>query len=62
MSELKANKWVRRVLFLIGLMIIAWLSSLFLGGDNPIEERCEAVIEEHTGVSIDFSPSSQEII
>lgn len=37
----------------IGLGITSYF---FWGADNPVEQVCEKVIEEETGVKIDLSP------
>ena len=49
---------------LIGIIIsiVAGLigigSYYWLGADNPIEEECEKVIKDETGMVIDLSPNS----
>jgi hypothetical protein len=49
----------------VGILIVAlsvgYVSSRWLGEDNPIEEAAEEVIESQTGMEIDLSPSSEEI-
>jgi len=35
-------------------------SWLHLDDDNFLEESCEAVLEEHTGIDVDFTPFSSE--
>jgi len=37
-----------------------YLSKKWLGHDNPIEETAEVIIEQHTGVDVDLTPSSKE--
>lgn len=37
-----------------------FVSSKWLGDDNPVEEFSEDVIKMETGVSIDLTPSSPE--
>lgn len=52
--------------FLIVSIIVAsaWLISLisyyFLGSDNPVEEACEDVIKDETGVDVDLTPGTPE--
>lgn len=38
------------------------LSTLWLGKDNVIEEAAEKVIERETGIDIDLTPSSKEVL
>lgn len=51
---------------LIGLSIaflaalIGYASSYFLGKDNPVEESCESIIKEQTGVDIDLTPEDKD--
>ena len=33
-------------------------SYYFLGADNPIEEECEKVIKDETGMDVDLSPGA----
>ncbi len=48
----------------VGILVVAlvagYVSSRFLGEDNPVEEAAEEVIESQTGVDIDLSPKSKE--
>ncbi len=48
----------------VGILVVAlgigYVSSRFLGEDNPIEEAAEEVIESQTGVDIDLTPRSNE--
>lgn len=48
----------------VGILVVAlgvgYLSSRWLGEDNPIEEAAEEVIESQTGMEIDLSPESKE--
>ncbi len=46
------------IIIVVGALI--WGSVKFLGHDNPLEERIEKLIEEETGVDIDFTPSTPE--
>lgn len=39
----------------VGAGIIGYVSYYFLGADNPVEEECEKVIQEETGLKIDLS-------
>lgn len=47
------------ILIVVGIVAIAglvgYVSSLYLGDDNPIEEAAEEVIELETGRKIDLS-------
>lgn len=36
--------------------IIGYISSIFLGKDNPVEEECEKVIKDETGLDVDLTP------
>lgn len=45
---------------LVCLVIIGSVSAVFLAHDNPIEEACEEIIKEKTGVDIDITPDSPE--
>ncbi len=44
------------ILFMIVLIIFGFISIIFLGNDNPIEQRVEKIIETETGVKLDLSP------
>lgn len=49
------------ILIILGVLgVVGFLSSRWLGDDNPVEETAEEVIEMHTGVSVDLSPDSPE--
>jgi len=37
-------------------MILGYLSTFFLGNDNPIEEGVEKIVETKTGVKLNLSP------
>lgn len=37
------------------IFIIGYVSYLWIGKDNPVEEECENVIEDVTGKRIDIS-------
>lgn len=41
-------------------VIISFISYYFWGSDNPVEEACEGIIKDETGVDIDLSPGSPE--
>lgn len=45
---------------LIALVVLGGLSTKFFKDDNPIEEACEEIIKEVTGVEIDLTPESPE--
>ncbi len=38
------------------MLVIGYVSVIFLGKDNPVEEISEAVIQAETGKSIDLTP------
>ncbi len=74
-NKLLASKDVKRLLFiLIPIMvgsIIAIVSSMYLGNDNPVEEKIETYIEnsieeeldlpkEFLDGKVDFTPASEE--
>lgn len=44
------------LLALIIAVIIAYISTLFLGQENPIEVAVEKSIETETGIKIDITP------
>jgi len=52
---------------LIGLSIaflaalIGYASSYFLGKDNPVEESCEGIIKDKTGLNIDLTPEEKDL-
>jgi hypothetical protein len=52
------------ILITLGIIATAAIlgigSSYYLGDDNIVEEAAEKVIEDHSGISIDLSPSSPE--
>lgn len=45
---------------LLACLVVGGFSTLYLYDDNPIEEACEDIIKETTGIDIDLSPSSPE--
>ncbi len=51
-------------LLVVGILVLAivagYVSSRFLGQDNPVEEAAEEVIESQIGLDIDLSPDSEE--
>jgi len=49
------------IIVIVGVAaIVGLLSARFLGHDGPIEETSEAIIQHHTGIDLDLSPSSPE--
>lgn len=40
--------------------VVGVLSFYFWGSDNPVEEACEEIIKEETGVDIDLTPGTPE--
>lgn len=59
------TKAIIKAAMVAGALIVG-LATTFLcrnkcGDDNPIEEVCEEIIEQVTGIDIDFTPSSEEI-
>lgn len=63
----KTNKEIRRqqmssitFLAIAALVMVGGLSAVFLKNDNPIEEACEQVIKEATGIDVDLTPNSPE--
>ena len=51
-------------LLVVGILVVAlvagYVSTRWLGNDNPVEEAAEEVIESQTGMDIDLSPDSKE--
>lgn len=41
-------------------VVIGLVSIYFLGRDNPVEEACEEIIKDETGVDIDLTPGTPE--
>jgi len=39
-------------------IIVGLLSIYFWGANNPVEEACEDLIKEETGINIELSPGS----
>lgn len=58
--ERKKHMTVTILGVLIGLAVLGGLSTLFFKDDNPIEEACEEIIKETTGLEIDLTPNSPE--
>lgn len=42
--------------------ILGYCSTLFFGDDNPVEEVAEEIIKVETGLDIDLTPRSHELI
>lgn len=49
-----------KMIVIILIVILGVGSVYFLGDDNPVEEICEEIIEEETGIKIDLTPNSLE--
>jgi hypothetical protein len=48
-------------IILVGLAAcVGFFSSYMLKSDNPLEEKCEEIIKEQTGLDIDLTPGSKE--
>jgi len=58
LKKLLINKYV--IALYVG--ILGYYSTVLLGDDNPVEEISEEIIKEETGLDIDLTPSSPEII
>ena len=51
---------ITKMIVVILIVILGVGSVYFLGDDNPVEEICEEIIEEETGIKIDLTPNSLE--
>jgi len=40
-------------------LCLGLVSTIYIGNDNPVEQACEAVIKQQTGVTIDLSPDEE---
>ena len=49
---------------IFGVVVLAfavgYISSIFLGDDNKVEQVCEEVIKLETGTTVDITPASPE--
>lgn len=54
-------KTISMAIIVILAAIIGLWSIKYMGQDGPIEEQCEQVIQDQTGVEIDLTPASPEI-
>jgi len=54
------NEYKNKAFIFIVLAIISYVSMIFLGYDNPIEQFSEALIKIGGGAEIDFSPPELE--
>jgi hypothetical protein len=52
------NKMVIGIIIAVVAAGVGIGSYYWLGADNPIEEECEKVIKDETGMSVDLSPNS----
>lgn len=52
--------WLISIICIIAAMI-AITSTLLLGGNNPIEQVAEKVIENEIGVKVDFAPLADKL-
>jgi Na+/citrate or Na+/malate symporter len=43
----------------LGAAIIGYISSRYLGPDNPIEEACEKIIQDETGASVELDGTTK---
>ncbi len=48
------------VIIIVSVAVVGYISTKFLGDDNPVEEIAEEVIESQTGVDVDLTPNSPE--
>ena len=52
------------LIILISILIVCgvggYVSSKYLGDDNPVEEIAENIIEKETGAKIDLTPATPE--
>jgi hypothetical protein len=58
LKKLLINKYV----IALYACILGYYSSIFFGDDNPVEEVAEEIIKVETGLDIDLSPNSPEVI
>ncbi len=54
------------ILIIVGIVgvvaIVGWVSTRFLGNNNPVEEECEKVIQDETGMKMDLdTPQGAEV-
>ena len=52
------NKMVIGIIIAVVAAGIGLGSYYWFGADNPIEEECEKVIKDETGLDVDLSPNS----
>jgi hypothetical protein len=57
-KKLLINKYV----IALYACILGYYSSIFFGDDNPVEEVAEEIIKVETGLDIDLSSNSPEVI
>jgi hypothetical protein len=50
------SKYWAMMIFILGCVIAAYISIIFFGLDNEIEQKAEEFIEKETGVKIDLTP------
>ena len=50
------NNFLTLIVLIFFLMLIGYVSVIFLGGNNEIEEISEAIIEKEIGVHVDLTP------
>jgi hypothetical protein len=48
------------LIIVVFALSVGYISYVFLGADNPVEEECEKVVKDQIGLSIDISKSSDE--
>jgi hypothetical protein len=61
-GKLRETKY--KMLILLILLVLAYLSALAWGYDNPFEQFIEALFHSETGQSVDVSPNlpGQEVV
>lgn len=52
------NKMLIALSIAIVAGIVGYISSLYLGPDNPVEKECEKIINDEVGTKVDLSPES----
>lgn len=54
-KEILSKNWIM-IIILISCILIGYVSMIFLGKDNQVEQEVEKIIEIETGIRIDLTP------
>lgn len=55
LKEFLFKNWIM-IIIMISCVLVGYISTVFLGKDNPVEQEVEKIILVETGLTIDLTP------